>query len=186
MSMKYIVALTGASGVLIGKRLVEILSKENVVYTIISERAKKIAKYELGQEIAFSNTENIVACDEDEIDRCIASGTCKVDGMVVAPCSMKTLSAISNGYSDNLITRAADVCIKEKRKLIIVPREVPLSQIHLENLLKLSKMGVDIVPPLVQFYSAETREQIIDYICGKILDRLGLKHDLYKEWDPGQ
>ena len=181
--MKYIVAITGASGVLIGKRLVEILSRENVVYTIISEHAKKIAKYELSQEIAF-DMENIVVYDEDEIDRNISSGTYKIDGMVVAPCSMKTLSAISNGYSDDLITRAADVCIKEKRKLIIVPREVPFNQIHLENLLKLSKMGVDIVPPLIQFYSADTKEQMIDYICGKILDRLGLKHELYKEWDP--
>jgi 4-hydroxy-3-polyprenylbenzoate decarboxylase len=181
MGRRYIVAITGASGVLIGKRLTEILAEDNLVYSIVSEGAKKIARCELKGEIDFKS-KNVVTYGEDEIDRDISSGTCRVDGMVIAPCSMKTLSAIAHGYSSNLITRAADVCIKERRRLVIVPREVPFSQIHLENLLKLSMVGVDIVPPLIQFYSAETIDQMVDYICGKVLDRFGLEHGLYKEW----
>jgi len=182
---RYIVGITGASGISIGKRLVEILSQENMVYTIVSEYAKKVARYELGtQEIKFKQSKNIVIYEENEMEKNISSGSCKVDGMIIAPCSMKTLSAISVGYSDNLITRAADVCIKERRKLVVVPREVPFSEIHLENLCKLSRIGVYIVPPLIQFYSAETKQQQIDYICGKILDCLDLDHDLYKEWSP--
>ena len=181
---RYIVAITGASGVIIGKRLVEVLSKENEVYVIISESAKKVAEYELNQKIVSEKSENIIVYNEKDIDKNIASGSFKIEGMIIAPCSMKTLSAIANGYSDNLITRSGDVCIKEKRKLIVVPREIPLSEIHLENMLKLARTGVYIVPPLIQFYSGETKEQLVDYICGKILDCFGIFHNLYKEWNP--
>lgn len=178
---KFIVALTGASGVIIGKRLIDILSKENKVYAIISEAAKLVAKYEFNGDI-LPKSGNITAYDEKQIDADISSGTCRTDGMIIAPCTMKTVSAIANGFSHNLITRTADVCIKEKRKLIIVPREVPLSEIHLENLLKLARLGIYIVPPLIQFYSAETKKELTDYVCGKVLDCLGLEHKLYKEW----
>ncbi|RLJ05667.1 MAG: aromatic acid decarboxylase [Candidatus Aenigmatarchaeota archaeon] len=178
----YIVALTGATGIIIGKRIAEILSRENKVYAIISEAAKLVAKYELNQKI-FLKSKNIVIYNESDIDKNISSGTCKTEGMIIAPCSMKTVSAIANGFSHNLITRAADVCIKEKRKLVIVPRETPLSEIHLKNLLKLARFGVYVVPPLIQFYSAETKEELINYVCGKILDCFGINHKLYKEWN---
>ena len=179
---KFVVALTGASGIIIGKKLIEILSKQNKVYVIISKAAKLVAKYENG--IKLPKSKNIVVYNEDQVDRNIASGSFKIDGMVIAPCSMKTISAIANGFSHNLITRVCDVCIKEKRKVIVVPRESPLSEIHLENLLKLAKCGVYIIPPLIQFYSVETKEQLVEYICGKILDCLEIPHKLYKEWDP--
>ena len=184
MTKTYIVGITGASGVIIGKRLVEILSEENKVYAVVSDSAKLVAKYELeGELLPASENKNIIACNEKQIDADIASGSCKADGMIIAPCTMKTVSAVANGFSYNLITRAADVCIKEKRKLIIVPRENPLSAIHLENLLKLARLGVYIVPPSIQFYSANTKEELTDYICGKILDCLDIEHKLYKPWD---
>ncbi len=182
MTKTYIVGITGASGVIIGKRLVELLSKENKVYAIVSDAAKLVAKYELKEEIKFENSENIIVYGEKEFDANIASGSFKTEGMIIAPCTMKTVSAIANGFSHNLIARAADVCIKEKRKLVIVPRENPLSEIHLENLLKLARLNAYIVPPLVQFYSSETKEELIDYICGKVFDCFGIEHELYKEW----
>ena len=183
MIKTYIVGITGASGVIIGKRLIKILSKENKVYAIVSDSAKLVAKYELNEELLpESENKNIIVCNEKQLDADIASGSCKTDGMIIAPCTMKTVSSVANGFSHNLIARAADVCIKEKRKIIIVPRENPLSAIHLENLLKLARLGVYIVPPLIQFYSANTKEELTDYICGKILDCLGIEHNLYKEW----
>lgn len=105
--------------------------------------------------------------------------------MIIAPCSMKTLGALAAGISDNLIERAADVCLKEKRKLILMPRETPLNQIHLENMTKLSQAGADIVPPMLGFYfNPKTKQDLIDYIVGKLLERLGQKHDLYQAWQP--
>ncbi len=181
---KYVVAITGASGIIIGKRLIEILCKKHNVYAIVSEAAKIVSKYEIGQENIFTKIpKNVTMYNECDIYKNIASGTCKIQGMVIVPCSMKTMSAIATGFSFNLITRSADVCIKEKRKLIISPRESPISEIHLENMLKLAKLGVYIVPPMVQFYSTKNKQQIIDYICGKILDCLELQHTLYKEWN---
>ena len=182
MTKTYVIGITGASGVIVGKRLIEILSKENKVYAIVSDAAKLVAKYELGGEIKFDKSENIIVHDEKEFDANISSGSCKTEGMIIAPCTMKTVSAIANGFSHNLIARAADVCIKEKRKLVIVPRENPLSEIHLENLLKLARLNTYIVPPLIQFYSSETKEELVNYICGKVLDCFGIKHKLYKEW----
>jgi flavin prenyltransferase len=97
---------------------------------------------------------------------------------------MKTLSAVANGFSYNLITRAADVCLKEKRPLVIVPRESPLSPIHLENMLKLSRPGVFVVPPVIQFYSVRENQEQVNYVCGKVLDCLNIEHNLYKPWNP--
>jgi flavin prenyltransferase len=184
--MKYIVAITGASGVLIGKRLAESLSKKNLVYAVISNSAKVVARYELKTESILKESESLKIYQEEEIDSIISSGSNHIDAMTIAPCSMKTLSAVANGFSYNLITRAADVCIKEKRPLVIVPRESPLSPIHLENMLKLSKIGVFIVPPVIQFYSADKKQEQIDYVCGKVLDCLKAEHTFYKPWSSNQ
>ena len=121
--------------------------------------------------------------EENDIAANIASGSFKVDGMIVAPCSMKTLSSIANGYSDNLITRTADVQIKQQRKLVLVPRESPLNAIHLENMLKLSRLNVWIIPPMLCYYiKPKSVDELTDNAVGRILDAFDIEHELYKRW----
>jgi 4-hydroxy-3-polyprenylbenzoate decarboxylase len=113
----------------------------------------------------------------------MASGSFQHDGMFVVPCSMKSLSAMAHGYAQTLFERAADVTLKEGRRLVISPRETPFSAIHLENMLKLARLGVKIVPPVIGFYhEPDKMEHIIDFISGKILDAMGFEHNLYKRW----
>ena len=113
----------------------------------------------------------------------VSSGTHRVDGMIIAPCTMKTLSAIANGYDNTLITRAAGVTIKESRKLILMARETPLSAIHLENMLKLSRLGVVILPPVTEFYTKpKSINDIVNHGVGKCLDQFNIEHDLYRRW----
>ena len=126
---------------------------------------------------------NLTVWLDDEIWANIASGSYKTQGMIIAPASMAMLAAISAGFAENLITRAADVCLKEKRSLTIVPRETPLSSIHLENMLKLSKFGVNIVPPNHGFYGKiKTLDESIDFVAGKILDAANISNNLYERW----
>jgi len=176
--MKVVVAITGASGVAYGLRLLEVLKEKGIEVTcIISEPAKKVMKYELERVPKLS------CVPENEIDASIASGSSIGEAMVVIPCSMKTLSAIANGYADNIITRAADVVIKEQKKLILVPRETPLNAIHLENMLKLARLGVVILPAMPAFYHKPKKvEDIINFVVGKVLDSLGIENSLFKRW----
>lgn len=175
--MKVIVAITGASGVVYGVRLLEALKKQGIATECILSRAA-------GLILKHEDVETPRGCyGEEELDAPLASGSHSFDAMVIAPCSMKTLAAIAGGYSSNLITRCADVAIKEKRKLVLVPRETPLSPIHLENMLKLARMGVLILPAMPAFYPRpEKIRDMVDFIVGRILDSLGIDNELYRRW----
>lgn len=193
----YIVAISGASGSIFGLRLAkELLKSKNRVYLLISTTAFFIIKSETGLHLAGKNeseinkkvqkhfaSKNITFFAESNLAAPVSSGSFITDGMFVVPCSMKTLSGIANGYANTLIERAADVVLKEGRKLIISPRETPFSPIHLENMLKLARIGVGIVPPIPAFYhNPKDLNEIIDFIVGKILDRAGAENNLFNRW----
>jgi len=194
----YTIAITGASGAPYSMRVLESLIKGgHHVYLTITGDGLHILNDETGLMLKGSETDiqfvlekhlaakegQLRYFDEDNMHAPIASGSAKVDGMVVIPCSMKALSSIANGFASNLIERAADVTIKEKRKLIIVPRETPLSTIHLRNLLALSETGCHIIPAMPAFYHHPRKLQdIIDFIAGRVLDALGLENDLSPRW----
>ncbi len=182
--MKLIVGITGSTGVIYGIRLLETLKKLNVeTHLIMSEWATKC----LGMETEYSPDQvkslaNTVS-DEHNMAASVSSGTHKVDGMIVAPCSMKTLSSIANGYDETLVARAAAVTIKEGRKLVLMVRETPLSAINLENMLKLARLGIVILPPVTEFYTKpKSIDDIVNHGVGKCLDQFDLEHDLYPRW----
>lgn len=176
---KYVVAVTGASGIIYAKRLIEVLSERAEVYLVISKIARKIAEYEQVSLEGF----NAAYVDEDDMFADIASGSFLYDGMIIIPCSMKTLAAINAGFSDNLITRAADVCLKEKRKCILMPREMPLSNIHLKNMLSLNEAGATIMVMSPGFYHRpKTIEDLVDMVVARALDHLGEEHNIGKRW----
>ena len=174
--MRVLVAITGASGVVYGMRLIEVLKEKKIeTNCIVSRGAEKILKHEVAEELSCYR--------ENEIEAPFSSGSSLQDAMVIVPCSMKTLAAIACGYASNLITRSADVMLKEKRRLILVPRETPLNEIHLENMLKLSKLGAIILPAMPAFYhNPREIKDLVDFIVGKILDCLGIENELYRRW----
>ncbi len=178
-----LVAMTGASGAILGIKFLEVLRKLRIeTELIISERAEIIikteTKYDIGEVLNLA-TKNY---DVNDLTAPPASGSYRVDKMVVIPCSMKTLAAVANGYADNLISRVADVMIKERRKLILVVRETPLNAIHLENMLKLTKLGVVIFPPIPSFYhKPQNIDDIVNHTIGRILDQAGIEIDI-KRW----
>ncbi|MBI3358680.1 MAG: UbiX family flavin prenyltransferase [Nitrospirae bacterium] len=194
--MKITVAITGASGAVYGVSLLEYLLKEkHKVNLILSPEARLIVHEELGVSwgSCYSETAellkkrypdtDLVYCNETDMTAPIASGSHPIDAMVVAPCSMKVIAAIAHGLSSNLIERAADVTLKERRPLILVPRETPLSSIHLANMLTLSKMGVWIIPAMPAFYNhPKTIEDMVGFIVGRVLDRLGISNQTYTRW----
>ncbi len=188
---RYILAITGATGVQIGLRVFEVLLQEAEVHLIVSHNSIPIIRQEAGLDLSTEPEERlrerfgegVYFYMEDNLWAPMASGSFKTEGMLIVPCSMKTLSAVANGYANGLIERAADVTIKERRLLLLSPRETPLSVIHLENMLKLARIGVRIVPPVVGFYHGpSTVDDMIDFIAGKILDQIGINHDLYRRW----
>lgn len=182
---RIVVALTGASGVIYGIRLLEELSKNKdiEVITIISDVAEEIIRIETDYDPSYVKSLANRFFSPKDFTAPVASGSYFFDAVVIIPCSMKTLGAIANGYANNLIVRVAEVAMKEKRKLIIVPREVPLSSIHLENMLRLSREGVVVLPACPAFYHRPKKiSDLIDYVIGKVLDQLGVEHDLFKRW----
>ncbi len=183
--MKIIVGISGASGAILGIELLKALRGHSQCesHLIVSEGARKTLAAETNMQLeeVFSladynyNAKNMAAS--------ISSGSFKTDGMVIVPCSMKTLAAVAHGYADNLLVRAADVCLKENRKVILVPRETPFSKIHLKNLLEASNCGCTIVPPVLTFYNnPKTIQDQVNHIVGKILMQLGLEHSTFSPW----
>jgi flavin prenyltransferase len=181
---RIVIGFSGASGIIYGIRLLEILHSINIqTYLIISEWAKKNIEIETDKTLEYVKSLSSVNYDNFKLDASVSSGSFLHDGMVIVPCSMKSLSSIANGYDDTLISRAASVTLKESRKLIIVPRETPLSRIHLENMIKLQEAGAIILPAMPGFYhNPSTIDEIIDHLVGKILDQLKIEHDLFKRW----
>ncbi|ACX72380.1 3-octaprenyl-4-hydroxybenzoate carboxy-lyase [Methanocaldococcus vulcanius M7] len=182
--MRVVVCITGASGVIYAKRLLEILNKKNIhTDLIISNSAKKIIKEELGVDWKDLTELSTNYYENDDFFSPVASGSNHFDAVVVIPCSMKTLSGIANGFSSNLIVRVCDIALKEKRRLIIMPREMPLNSIHLENMLKLSNLGAVIMPPIPAFYhKPQTVKDIIDFVVGRVLDLLKIENNLFTRW----
>jgi 4-hydroxy-3-polyprenylbenzoate decarboxylase len=182
--MKLVLAITGASGVIYGKRLLEVLRNKKVeIYLVISQAAEKIIAHELGTtKKSLEKLANHVY-EVNDWSSPIVSGSFKTDGMVIAPCSMKTLAGIANGFAENVILRAADVALKEKRKLVLVPRETPLNSIHLRNMLDLANQGATIVPAMPAYYhKPKSIDDLVDFVVGRVLDVLGVEHNLYRSW----
>jgi len=195
---RYIVAITGASGAVYGARLIEtIVAAGGEVACVMSAAAREILRDEVGWELKGDGTARAaqiaaacgvaagrITCYRNRDGYApIASGSHRWRGMVVAPCSMATLAAIAHGMADNLIRRAADVTLKEGRSLILVPRESPLSLIHLENLTAIARAGAHIIPPIPHFYTQpETVEEIVAQTVARVMDHLGLEHDLTPRW----
>ena len=178
-----LVAITGATGVQLAIKLLETLKEKNVkTELVISNIAEKIIAIETKYQISDIYKLADRNFDVDDLLAPPASGSYRLDSMIIIPCSMKSLSAIANGYANNLITRAADVMIKENRKLILVVRETPFSAIHLENMLKLAKLGVVIFPPIPSYYiKPKNIEELIEFTIGRILDQLGIESNI-KRW----
>lgn len=198
MDKTFTVAITGASGSIYGIRLVEELLKAGChVNLVLSETGKEVLLHETGIDLRGSEEEaqkkviryfkpkkgTLKFLDNSNLFAAISSGSHKTEGMIIAPCSMGTLGRIASGHSQKLIERTADVMLKEKRRLIIVPRETPLNQIHLENMLRLSRMNVDIVPAMPAFYQKpKTVDDMVNFVVGKVLDLIGIDHRLFERW----
>ena len=192
---RLIVGITGASAVVYGVRLLEVLAQqeEMEIHLTISSSGARALWEELQIEVDINDfnlksligveTNRIIYHHESDIGASIASGSFRTEGMIVVPCSMGTVASIAAGISRNLIQRAADVCIKERRKLVIVPRETPLSTIHLENMLKLSRIGVCVLPAMPGFYHfPKTVDDQINFVVTKILDQFGIDSGLTQRW----
>ncbi|MDI1495604.1 MAG: decarboxylase [Cenarchaeum symbiont of Oopsacas minuta] len=182
--MNLTVAMTGSTGVIYGIRILEVLGKMGVrTHLIMSRWAAKCILMETEYTVEQVQKLASTYSDPSNMASSVSSGTYKSDGMIVAPCSMKTLAAISVGYDDTLVARAASVTIKESRKLVLIVRETPMSSIHLENMLKLSRLGVIILPPVTEFYTKpKSILDMVDHGVGKCLDQFGINHNLYKPW----
>lgn len=199
MSKTICLALTGASGMPYGLRLLEVLlAADCKVQLLYSQAAQIVARQEINLELPSrpaetkaallerfpaAKAENLAVYGKEEWFAPVASGTNPPDAMVICPCSMGTLAAIAQGLADNLVERAADVVLKEGRKLVLVPRETPFSAIHLENMLRLSRAGAIILPPNPGFYHhPKTVQDIVDFVVARILDQIGVPHALIQRW----
>lgn len=182
--MKYFVSIGGASGSSYGIRLLEELKKAgHEVHLVVSDGGKKIMEHET--HYTYKNLKKLAHVTYDNDDLCAgpSSGSFKLDGMIIIPCSMKTLSAIANGYGDTLTSRAASCCLKEGRQLVLVIRETPLDVPGIRNMLAAKESGASILPAMPAFYhKPKSIDDMVDFIVGKVLDQLGITHSLFKRW----
>lgn len=182
--MRLVVGITGATGAIYGIRTLEALRSRGVEsHLVISPWGEKTIEVETSHRVEAVRALASHCYDPSDLGAPISSGSYLTEGMVIVPCSMKTLAAIANGYSENLIERAADITIKQHRPLVLVVRETPLSAIHLENMLKLARLGVTIMPPMPAFYCGlRSIDDIVNQLVGKVLDRFNIQHDLFQRW----
>lgn len=179
--MKLVVAITGASGAIYAQRLLDHLRAQEV-HLVLSNHAQEVAAAELdGGKLVVAR--DIVRHDNRSMHVPFVSGSARFDAMVIIPCSMGTMGRIANGTSDDVICRAADVFLKERRKLILVPRETPYNLIHVRNMERLLEAGADLIPATPSFYNRpQTVQQVVDTVVARVLDHLGLRHKLAKPW----
>ena len=182
---RLVIGMTGATGAIFGVRLLEVLADIEVeTHLVISKWAQRTIEHETSTSLEDVCNLASEVHGPGNMGAKASSGSFHTDGMVVVPCSMRTVAAIAHGQGDHLVHRAADVILKERRKLVLVARETPLNDIHLENLLKLSRMGVNILPPMPAFYNApETLDDMVNHIVMRILDQFDISLDLIKRWD---
>lgn len=182
--MRLIVAITGSSGMVYGVRLLEVCKKLGIeTELVVSKAADTVLNLELGKSSKDIRKLATRSYQPDELEAPPSSGSYPIDGMAIVPCSMKTLGEVANGISHDLITRAADVTLKQERTLVLVPRETPLSLIHLENMEKLKRAGATILPASPAFYIKPSKiSDLVDFIVGRVLEMFGVKHELYPRW----
>lgn len=185
MSSQIIIGITGASGVIYGIRLLEVLKKTSAeTLLVISEAGKKNIEIETGWTVNEVTALADAVYDNSDMTAPVASGSFLTQGMLIAPCSVKTLSGIANSYADTLMVRAADVCLKEKKKLLLMVRETPLHAGHLDLMARTARMGAQIMPPMPAFYHLpETVQEIVDQSVGKALDYFDIPHRLFRRWE---
>jgi len=181
---KIIVGISGASGSVLAVRMLEELKKAGIeTHVILTEAGEKV----LGHETKYRREDieklSDFFYDEKDLGASVASGSFRTSGMVVVPCSMKTLAGIANGFAENLLLRAADVCLKERKRLVLVARETPLNLIHIENMKKVTLAGGVVLPPVLSFYSESgSVEGLVNFIIGKTLDIFGIENNIFKRW----
>jgi flavin prenyltransferase len=185
MVKRLIVGITGATGSIFGVRLLEALKAAEVeTHLVLSRWGQRTVEHETGLTFADLEARASVVHGSGNMAATISSGSFRTDGMVIAPCTMRTVATIAHGNGENLVHRAADVVLKERRRLVIVPRETPLSEIHLENLLKLARMGVAIVPPMPAFYNKPaTLDDMVEHIVARVLDQFDIDAAFARRWD---
>lgn len=184
--MRLAIGISGASGAIYGVRLLEVLKTqvpEVETHLVISPEGEQTIRLETGRTLDEVRALASRVWGFNDQMAALASGSFRSEGMIIIPCSMKTVAGIASGYADNLLLRSADVCLKEGRRLVLVPRETPVNAIHLENMLKLSRIGVTMLLASPPFYQRPKQiEELVDYIVGKALDPFGIEHNLFKRW----
>lgn len=182
---RIVVGITGATGAVFGVRLLEALGAAGVeTHLVVSKWGQQTVEHETGLDLEGLRSRASVFHGTGNMAATISSGSFRTEGMVIAPCSMRSAAAIALGVGDGLVHRAADVVLKERRKLVLVARETPLSEVHLENLLRLARMGVAIVPPMPAFYNQPTSVgDIVNHIVARVLDQFGISTEFARRWD---
>lgn len=182
---KLIVGMTGASGAIFGVRLLQVLAETDVeVHLVVSKWAQQTLEHETTLTLNDLRDLADVYYGPNDMGAAISSGSFMTDGMVIMPCSTRSVGAIAHGIGEHLVHRAADVILKERRKMVMVVRETPLNEIHLENMLKLSRMGVTILPPMPAFYNhPQSIDDMVNHIVARVLDQFAITADFAKRWD---